>query len=341
MLAQTLHVPSSRSAAQQTEPPAEQALSRPATGTSSRPFQQTHVSYSTSLQASAMPESDSVVPSAIPPPDSGHSLPSSVSTPSPQTFMTETSFGHEHMFSGHPVIATLQPAEAFDIPYTTGENLLKRKQDDLFDDAPIDSVSRQRLSINRSALSQRSASMEDEVPGSSEPSALNSFRSQSSSTVRFFTVNDDGKSVQAAFWVQPEIKERTKLIRAINRHGGRISHSMSDCHYVVIRSSFSDKAQVKSAELGWKHGRTVIKPTWIEACVAAHDLVPIDDFVILPPVTPTKRAKAASASVTPRKTPRRVRAQREDSTTTLADPPLTLTGWKQEMSSGIEFDDDE
>ncbi|KZO97013.1 hypothetical protein CALVIDRAFT_563237 [Calocera viscosa TUFC12733] len=179
--------------------------------------------------------------------------------------------------------------------------------------------------------------------------------SQASGTGRFFILEEDGKQVQASFWVQPEIKERTKLIRAINRHGGRVAHSMSDCHYVVVRSSLSDigkSGKNKNAELGWKFERTVVKPTWIEACVAAQELVDIDEYVMEPPVTPKKRGRPKKTTPTPTK----VKAEREDSTTTLADVQTTPNrrhvhnegvsqssenGWKAEPVLLGDSDDEE
>jgi len=137
---------------------------------------------------------------------------------------------------------------------------------------------------------------------------------------KFFSVDDGNGEVQYGFWVQPEIKDRTKLIRAINRHGGRISHSMSDCNYVLVRTSAGDTGKNKNVELGWKHGRTVLKPSWVDACIAANELVPIDEYAIANPVTPKKRGRQAAVA-TP--TPSRVKPERGDSASTLADNSAT------------------
>jgi len=204
------------------------------------------------------------------------------------------------------------------LPRTTAETALKREHEGVMPlDNPTKSAKRARLSHEAPHVPQPSPSFEQLPSESSVHSMPGS--SQGSGTYRFFTIIEGGKEIQAGFWVQPELKERTKLIRAINRHGGKIAHSMLDCHYVVVRSSLSDTGKNKSAEMGWKHGRTVVKPAWIEACVAAHDLVPIDDYVMAPPVTPRKRGKTGTSTPTPKK----VKADREDSTTTLADLPST------------------
>ncbi|KZT60111.1 hypothetical protein CALCODRAFT_492878 [Calocera cornea HHB12733] len=207
---------------------------------------------------------------------------------------------------------------------TTPDKSLKRKH---LDDAqvivtPSDPIKRSRLSSGSVDYHQLSPSVGYTTP--QQPPRMPS-SSQGSGSNKFFTLEENGRHVQASFWVQPEIKERTKLIRAINRHGGRIAHSMSDCHYVVVRSALSDTGKSgknKNADLGWKYDRTVVKPSWIEACIAAQDLVDIDEYVMEPPVTPKRRGRPKKATPTPTKS----RTEREDSTVTLADVPHTPNG---------------
>ncbi|KAI0639493.1 hypothetical protein C8Q77DRAFT_1152470 [Trametes polyzona] len=110
----------------------------------------------------------------------------------------------------------------------------------------------------------------DSPPPSTQP-----HRASSDAEVKLFE-HEDGEPIK--FYVQIDIRPRTKIADAIKKNGGRLVPDIADADYVILGSQMTRtfEERLKQAK---SYKKIAVRPQWVYKCVEQDDIVDVDDYV--------------------------------------------------------------
>ncbi|KAI0825043.1 hypothetical protein BC628DRAFT_1321028 [Trametes gibbosa] len=134
-----------------------------------------------------------------------------------------------------------------------------------------------RADRERSAKHRRiSSPSNDALPDpDSSPSSAQPRRELPSSHGKLFA-DEDGQPYK--FYVQVDIRPRTKIAAAIKKNGGKLVPDISDADYVILGSpstrTFEERLQQTK-----NYNKLAVRPQWVFQCVEQGAIVEFDDFL--------------------------------------------------------------
>ncbi|KAI0361517.1 hypothetical protein OH77DRAFT_1417783 [Trametes cingulata] len=101
-------------------------------------------------------------------------------------------------------------------------------------------------------------------------------RHDASSTHEKLFMNDDGEPYK--FFVQIDIRPRTRIADAIKKNGGRLVPDIADADFVILGSPSTRtfEERLKQAD---SCGKSAVRPQWVFQCVEQNEIVDLDDYV--------------------------------------------------------------
>ncbi|KAH9898309.1 hypothetical protein C8Q73DRAFT_394763 [Cubamyces lactineus] len=167
---------------------------------------------------------------------------------------------------------TVQPSPMEDIRSSS----LKRKSPSL--ERASNSGRKSRTNGERSAKHRRISYPSDDpalpFPDSPPPSTQPS-RDAYSSKGKLFG-KDNGEPY--TFFVQIDLRPRTKIADAIKKHGGKLISEIKDADFVILGSP-SSKTFEERLRQTQSRGKVAVRPQWVFECIEQNAIVDLDEFV--------------------------------------------------------------
>ncbi|KAI0335181.1 hypothetical protein GY45DRAFT_886398 [Cubamyces sp. BRFM 1775] len=110
----------------------------------------------------------------------------------------------------------------------------------------------------------------DSTPPSTQPA-----RGAYSSKGKLFG-KDDGEPY--TFFVQVDLRPRTKIADAIKKNGGRLIPEIDDADFVILGSP-SSKTFEERLRQAQTRGKVPVRPQWVFECIEQNAIVDLDEFV--------------------------------------------------------------
>ncbi|KAI0375090.1 hypothetical protein BV20DRAFT_960154 [Pilatotrama ljubarskyi] len=155
-------------------------------------------------------------------------------------------------------------------------SLLKRKSPSM--DRGPRSAGKERADGGRSSKQRRVSYPTDEPPlpyQESPPPSTQPRRDPTGSHAKLFV---KGNEEPYKFFVQIDIRPRTKIADAIKKNGGRLVPDIADADFVILGSPSTRtfEERLKQAD---NYGKSAVRPQWVFQCVEQNEIIALDDFL--------------------------------------------------------------
>ncbi|KAH9858103.1 hypothetical protein C2E23DRAFT_163989 [Lenzites betulinus] len=132
-----------------------------------------------------------------------------------------------------------------------------------------------RANDERSAKHRRISNSVDETLPYPDSSPSQPRREASSSRGKLFA-DEDGEPYK--FFVQIDIRPRTKIADAIKKNGGKLVPDIADADYVILGSP-STRTFEERLQQARNYNKLAVRPQWVFQCVEQAAIVEFDDFL--------------------------------------------------------------